>query len=1055
MNSNPIWTAETDKRAGNLAKLARLVSTNSPERKNLEHKLMLERDNLQHVFDLCRAVELTLDSPDQLGVALFLVVELKNIFRLKYSGWMKNRTQHIDYLMKEMKQKIFELYLRAKHKNLAKWIFDCIEVFIKHDYYPDCWPEFLNLVQIALQKGDHLSNIRIFKALQMLTKKYAIEERSDELYLEIIRVVEDIHDFILNAMKMYVDAIANESVDCLIAVKNLRILLTIFYDCIFQDIHEKIEDNILNWVSILKVILENQLQQKVLQMIGNSEKAIKNMFNLKGECVKVILLVNNKYKEDFDKHLSSFTEEIWKNCLSGNQKAGGKLMTYSIRYFKSFATNDKYQALFDTNMQNIVVKLILPNYALEQDDIDHFEAEPESFSQTLFKLYNCSVDPEKEATQQFLQSLGKFHVKSLFSVLQELYQSFMQTDIQKTGQEGLFQRITYLNILITAGTHKCNQFEGVRAIICPIEMITQAFENLLIPMMSLCCNNTDKMSIIQLFVLCQCLRFLNMFRYFLPIEKLLQALQLFIEKDLHVNTSVPGVLAYQKSLFVWANNILTMKQFQMIDNRNIDHTGMNFYQKHYLHPKNLEIKLDRKNFMIPKDQAIWGIVIKSIYSSFINENFKIDEEVLLLFKHCLKQLDTNIINFIDALLQVFEKIFSKIATNEILLNFGIINEVFESFGTLIALASKDSSTFEKFVPLTQQITNLFKKDVCELHSLIIQIFNQLINSYKINVAPDLPVQSQPFKTANVECTTLFKTHKLNFVITSCLNINNFRNEQMALSDVYLDLLVEAIKYCPSLIESEWNTISQILKYLIEQRMHLAVMTFLKDLIAIKVVNQHTTQFFIDYLLNMINRQNSASTAIEMQMFYKEVTLYLMLFIDINGVQNLFQVFSQMKAVPVIQTLFVKPEFKEFISKFSGTIERKYIMLMFTKFMFENSEVVINTISSDVYKGLLNSILENEYLRKFNYKALSMSRRINISYKKNLNKMTNNSFGSIFYFKSLEKPAKTHIKTFLANMNTVVADSGTLFLEKMKEMMNAKGIDPQQLIDTKYFKLFEN
>lgn len=75
--------------------------------------------------------------------------------------------------------------------------------------------------------------------------------RSDPLYEEIILVCNEAHDFLMN---LTLNILQNNSID-----NNMMVVLTnlmeIFYHLNYQDLHPKFEDNINNWMPILKKIM--------------------------------------------------------------------------------------------------------------------------------------------------------------------------------------------------------------------------------------------------------------------------------------------------------------------------------------------------------------------------------------------------------------------------------------------------------------------------------------------------------------------------------------------------------------------------------------------------------------------------------------------------------------------------------------------------------------------------------------------------------------------------------------------------------------------------------
>jgi exportin-2 (importin alpha re-exporter) len=78
----------------------------------------------------------------------------------------------------------------------------------------------------------------------------------------------------------------------------VTMLMQIFYNLNYQDLHPKFEDNIGNWMPILK---------KVMNYANTSEFA----FKCKGAAVEAILLYATRYKEDVEESIKGFSSEIW------------------------------------------------------------------------------------------------------------------------------------------------------------------------------------------------------------------------------------------------------------------------------------------------------------------------------------------------------------------------------------------------------------------------------------------------------------------------------------------------------------------------------------------------------------------------------------------------------------------------------------------------------------------------------------------------------------------------------------------------------------------------
>lgn len=1050
-----LWTAKVTDHAQKIANLAGLLQTNSPDRIKMEDYLMIQRNNLEHMLALCQLIEDFLNKRQSFQVAIFCAIELKNICVINYKEWMQNQSAEMANFLREIKAKIFELYIRIEQKNVQTMLFECIEAFLEVDYYPRCWPELLDLIKMSLAKQDHGINLKVFKCLEKLTQKYSREERSDPLYLEIIHVLDNTHDMILQAIQNYMMGIMNGAGDTVHFLHCLRYLLQTFYHCIYQDIHPKVEDSITSWVQVLKGILDQKIEAQILNSAQDKAQARQNIFNLKGECVKVILLINSKYKEDFDQYLSSFTEEIWRNCLGNNQATEGKMITYSIKYFKSFASNEKYMELFHKNMRDILVQMVIPNFNPIEQDFEVFENESQNFSENLFNLTIRGVSPEREAIQDFVSSLGKFHANSLLPILLQMQQSLFISSQAPLNEEQLFQRVTFMNLLISSMSYSCNPREGILSVLCPVEMVVNTLDRMALPIVSLLCNSPKQgLSVKQMFVLCHTIRFMNMFRYFLPPDKLYSTFEFIIQKNLHSNRSLACATSFEKSLFQWGTNLLELKAFSVEDKRGTNHQGMNFYQRFYVHPHIIKVKIQRGQFSLAPNHQVLGVICESLYTFFTDPSAEVEEQSLVLFNTCLRRLGQNVLRFLEPLLKIYNEFFTKIISNKILLNFGVINEIFESFGSLIQLSASDPSSCPKILEIISKSTQLFSKNVCELHSLVLQVLTVFIRAFQINVSPTLK-GLPPQLPSNPSNDQLFEKHSLQSIVRSCLESKNYEGELMKLNQVYLHLLSQSAFMCPSLIMAEWSRISAILLTLVKQQMHISVIGFLRDLLISKTLFPQLFQFVELYMELMMSVAPGAQNIVEMQIFYREMNLFLMTFVDLHGASNLAQAFDPNQGIATLRRFFLQDYFAEFLSKFAGSIDRKYLMLMFTRFLFEDSQQIIATFEFDTFRAVLNALLGNEYRRKFDFKSLRLTRRDNVQFQKYLEQKSGGLLGKVYTFRILKRPYRKRILDFIEQTKAHVGDSGQLLIQKVSGLLQTSQFNPAELLKPEYAKLFPN
>lgn len=131
----------------------------------------------------------------------------------------------------------------------------------------------------------------VLKLLESITEKYSYLSRSDELYHEIVVVCDAVHDFLLDlTVKLLTNLGQGDQ-----SVSVLEIVMRIYYNLNYQDLHPKFEDKLKDWMMILKQIMT----------LPNTSQAI---FNCKGAALDSILLYANKYKEEVEGPIKDFCQ---------------------------------------------------------------------------------------------------------------------------------------------------------------------------------------------------------------------------------------------------------------------------------------------------------------------------------------------------------------------------------------------------------------------------------------------------------------------------------------------------------------------------------------------------------------------------------------------------------------------------------------------------------------------------------------------------------------------------------------------------------------------------
>lgn len=159
--------------------------------------------------------------------------------------------QYYNQGIEEIKQRVLLLYLKSPLK-ISKTLRPGI-VALADVLFPSRWPDLLdNLLAYVAQQPASIA--AVLKLLQSITHKYSYESRSDPLYEEIIFMCDRVHDFLLELTLSVLQRVQTNprgTEDVVV----LEILMKVYYNLNYQDLHPKFEDNVASWMAILKEIM--------------------------------------------------------------------------------------------------------------------------------------------------------------------------------------------------------------------------------------------------------------------------------------------------------------------------------------------------------------------------------------------------------------------------------------------------------------------------------------------------------------------------------------------------------------------------------------------------------------------------------------------------------------------------------------------------------------------------------------------------------------------------------------------------------------------------------
>jgi exportin-2 (importin alpha re-exporter) len=181
----------------------------------------------------------------------------------------------------------------------------------------------------------------------------------------------------------------------------MSLLTRILYDLSCQDIPPVIETHL----QPITVLLHKYMSY-TNPIFDAEEDEATPLETLKSDICDALQLFTNKYDDDFGQYVQEFTNNVW-NVLSsvGPDKRYDILTSKALQFLTAVASVRRHAEIFNNEqiLGTIVEKVILPNVALRESDIEMFEDEPIEFIRR--DLEGSDTDSRRRAATDFLRKL--------------------------------------------------------------------------------------------------------------------------------------------------------------------------------------------------------------------------------------------------------------------------------------------------------------------------------------------------------------------------------------------------------------------------------------------------------------------------------------------------------------------------------------------------------------------------------------------------------------------------------------------------------------------------
>lgn len=387
--------------ASDLGQIAQLLdATLDPiKHKKAEAALKLEEKKPQFSLQLLKIVATdTLEPKIRLSGALCF----KNFIRHNYVDEDRNYKLPIDEV-NTIKQELIGLMI-ACPATIQTQLGEAISIIADSDFW-DRWDTLVADLVSRFSPDNYKVNNGVLEVAHSIFARWRPLYRTDELYTEINHVLNTFAVpflSLLNATDQQITANANDKV----ALKNyfdtLSLLIKVFYDLSCQDMPPQFESNLEHISTLLHKYLT--YENPLLATDDDSEAGIVEI--VKADICEVLQLYVTKFDDDFGRYTQVFIGSAW-NLLSaiGPETKYDNLVSKALHFLTAIAASPTHSAAFnDENvLSQVSEKVILPNVALRETDIELFEDEPIEFIRR--DLEGSDTDSRRRAATDFLKQL--------------------------------------------------------------------------------------------------------------------------------------------------------------------------------------------------------------------------------------------------------------------------------------------------------------------------------------------------------------------------------------------------------------------------------------------------------------------------------------------------------------------------------------------------------------------------------------------------------------------------------------------------------------------------
>ncbi|PHH71752.1 hypothetical protein CDD80_5012 [Ophiocordyceps camponoti-rufipedis] len=272
----------------------------------------------------------------------------------------------------------------------------------------DFWERWDTLTQDLVSRfsaSDPKVNVGVLEVAHSIFARWRPLMRSDELYTEINHVITTFGEPFVKLLVTTDRKIAEHHDNKQVLqgwFETLRLQLDVIHDMSSHDLPPIFEDNLAPISELLHKYLT--YSNPLLETDDDAEPGI--ALTVKAQICELLELLTLKYDDDFSKYCNPFITSVWELLSStGPETKYDNFVSKALHFLTAVAQTKQHSAKFEDPevLRQIVDKVILPNVALRESDMEMFEDEPIEFIRR--DLEGSDSDSRRRSATDFVGAL--------------------------------------------------------------------------------------------------------------------------------------------------------------------------------------------------------------------------------------------------------------------------------------------------------------------------------------------------------------------------------------------------------------------------------------------------------------------------------------------------------------------------------------------------------------------------------------------------------------------------------------------------------------------------